>query len=61
MGLSESIMTRTILCFEGICNDVDCEVESVCCKTHISNSPKRNASKESLASYHSEISDISEK
>ena len=48
MGLSESILKHTITCCENICDDVDCEIDSGCCKTHYSNSsPKRTKSKES--------------
>ena len=47
MGLSESILKHTITCCENICDDVDCEIDSGCCKTHYSNSsPKRTKSKE---------------
>ena len=49
MGLSESILKHTITCCENICDDVDCEIDSGCCKTHYSNSssPKRTKSEES--------------
>ena len=48
MGISESIKKHTITCFENICEDVECEIDSGCCKSHYSNvSPKRNRSKES--------------
>jgi hypothetical protein len=50
MGLSESILNRSIQCFSDICEDVDCEIESGCCKTHYTNSPRRHNSKESVAS-----------
>ena len=56
MGISESLMNHTITCFQNICDDVDCEIESACCKTHYSNSPKRSNSKDSMTSYKSEIS-----
>ena len=47
MGISESIMKHTIACCENICDDVECKIDSGCCKTHYSNaSPKRNKSKE---------------
>jgi len=42
MGISESIMKHTLTCCENICEDVDCEIDSGCCKTHYSNtSPKK--------------------
>ena len=48
MGLSESILKHTITCCENICDVVDFEIDSGCCKTHYSNSsPKRTKSKES--------------
>ena len=47
MGISESILRHTLTCCENICDDVECEIDSGCCKTHYSNaSPKRNKSKE---------------
>ena len=61
MGISESILNRTIECFENICDDVDCEVKSWCCETHYSsNSPKRSTSKNSNKSDKSDKSEISE-
>ena len=58
MGISESIMNRTIQCCEHICEDIDCEIKSCCCETHYSsNSPKRYSSKDSIRSNVSEISD----
>ncbi len=58
MGISESIFKRTIECMEHICEDVECEIDSSCCKTHVSNSPKRHHSKDSNNSdNHSNISD----
>ena len=56
MGISESLMKHTISCFQNICDDVDCEIESACCKTHYSNSPKRSNSKDSMTSNKSEKS-----
>jgi len=48
MGISESIIKHTITCCENICEEVDCEIDSGCCKTHYSNtSPKRKRSKDS--------------
>ena len=48
MGIFESIMKHTIACCENICDDVDCEIDSGCCKTHCSNtSPKSKRSKDS--------------
>ena len=47
MGISESIIKHTITCCENICEEVDCEIDSGCCKTHYSNtSPKRKSSKD---------------
>ena len=47
MGISESIMKHTITCCENICEEVDCEIDSGCCKTHYSNtSPKRSKNKD---------------
>jgi len=47
MGISESIIKHTITCCENICEEVDCEIDSGCCKTHYSNtSPKRKRSKD---------------
>ena len=52
MGISESIIKRSLECCENICEDIDCEIDSGCCKTHYSNnSPsKRNNSKDSVKS-----------
>ena len=62
MGISESILNRTIQCCEHICEDIDCEIKSCCCETHYSsNSPKRYNSKESIKSEKSYISELSEK
>jgi hypothetical protein len=41
MGVSESILRRTIECCEGVCEDVDCEIDSGCCKTHYVNNHKK--------------------
>ena len=41
MGISESILNRTIECCEGICEDVECEIDSGCCKTHYVNNHKK--------------------
>ena len=60
MGISESLMKNTLTCVESICDDVDCEIESACCKTHYTNSPKRSNSKDSMTSYKSEMSYKSE-
>ena len=50
MGISESIMKHTITCCENIREEVDCEIDSGCCKTHYSNtSPKRNKHKDNNA------------
>ena len=50
MGISESIMKHTITCCENICEEVECEIDSGCCKTHYSNtSPKRNKHKDNNA------------
>ena len=47
MGISESIIKHTITCCESICEEVDCEIDSGCCKTYYSNtSPKRKHSKD---------------
>ena len=47
MGISESIIKHTITCCENICDDVECEIDSGCCKTHYSNtSPSRTRSKD---------------
>ena len=29
-----SIFTRTMNCLEGICDDVECNIDSGCCQTH---------------------------
>lgn len=58
MGLSESILNRSIECMENICQDIDCEIKSCCCETHYaSNSPKRYNSKDSVRSNESNLSD----
>ena len=58
MGLSESIINRTIQCCEHICEDIDCEIKSCCCESHYSNnSPKRHNSKDLTKSDDSNISD----
>ena len=47
MGISESIMKHTIKCCENICEEVDCEIDSGCCKTHYSNaSPSKKKNKD---------------
>ena len=46
MGISESILKRTIEGCEGICEDVDCEIDSGCCKTHYANKHKKKADEE---------------
>ena len=52
MGISESVMKNTITRLQSICDDVDCEVESACCKTHYSSSPSaRSRSNDSIATY----------
>ena len=61
MGISESILNRTIQCCEHICEDIDCEIKSCCCEAHVANSPKRYNSKESIKSEKSYISELSEK
>ena len=62
MGLSESILKHTITCCENICEEVDCEIDSGCCKTHYSNaSPKRNKSRNNDTSDNDNHSVTSEK
>jgi hypothetical protein len=57
MGISESILNRTIQCCEHICEDIDCKIKSCCCETSYSNnSPKRHHSKDSTRSDNSNIS-----
>ena len=34
MDMIMSIFTRTMNCLEGICNDVECNIDSGCCHTH---------------------------
>ena len=47
MGISESILKHTITCCENLCEEIDCEIDSGCCKIHYSNtSPKRKRSKD---------------
>ena len=29
-----SIFNRTMSCLEGICNDIECNIDSGCCQTH---------------------------
>jgi len=29
-----SIFTRTMNCLEGICDDIECNIDSGCCHTH---------------------------
>jgi hypothetical protein len=41
MGVSESILNRTIARCERICDDVECEIDSGCCKTHYANNHKK--------------------
>jgi len=55
MGISESIFNRSIECCEKICQDIDCEIKSCCCETHVANSPKRYNSKDSIKSDNSSI------
>ena len=58
MGLSESIINRTIQCCEHICEDIYCEIKSCCCESHYSsNSPNRHNSNDSNKSDNSNISD----
>jgi hypothetical protein len=62
MGISESIMKHTIAHCENICEEVDCEIDSGCCKTHYSNaSQKRNKNKNEENSDNDDSSVISEK
>ena len=62
MGISELIMKHTITCCENICEEVDCEIDSGCCKTHYSNtSPNRQRSKDSNDENSDNHSVISEK
>jgi hypothetical protein len=62
MGISESIIKHTITCCENICEEVDCEIDSGCCKTHYSDtSPKRKRSKDSNDENSDSHSAISEK
>jgi len=46
MGISESILNRTIQCCEGICEDVECEIDSGCCKTHYANNHRKKKEEE---------------
>ena len=60
MGISESILNRTIQCCEHICEDIDCKIKSCCCESSYSNnSPKRHHSKDLTKSDNSTISDKS--
>ena len=34
MDLIMSIFNRTMICLEGICNDIECNIDSGCCHTH---------------------------
>ena len=34
MDMIMSIFTRTMNCLEGICDDVECYIDSGCCQTH---------------------------
>ena len=34
MDMILNIFTRTMNCLEGICNDIECNVDSGCCHTH---------------------------
>ena len=34
MDMIMSIFTRTMNCLEGICNDIECNIDSGCCHTH---------------------------
>ena len=57
MGVSESILNRTLQCCEHICEDIDCKIKSCCCESSYSNnSPKRHHSKDSTRSDNSNIS-----
>ena len=56
MGISESILNRTIECMEHICEDIDCKIKFCCCESNYSNnSPKRHNSKDSTKSDNSNI------
>jgi hypothetical protein len=46
MGTSESILNKTNERCEGICEDVECEIDSGCCKTHYANNHKKNKEEE---------------
>ena len=63
MGISESILNRTIQCCEHVCEDFDCEIKLCCCETrYSSNSPiKRSISRNSNRSDKSEKTELSEK
>ena len=34
MDMIMSVFTRTMDCLEGICNDIECNIDSGCCQTH---------------------------
>ena len=34
MDMIMSIFKRTMSCLEGICNDIECSIDSGCCRTH---------------------------
>ena len=34
MDMIMSIFTRTMNCLEGICNDIECNIDFGCCQTH---------------------------
>jgi hypothetical protein len=34
MDIIMSIFNRTMSCLEGICNDIECNIDSGCCQTH---------------------------
>jgi len=34
MDMIMSIFNRTMNCLEGICNDIECNIDSGCCHTH---------------------------
>ena len=34
MDMIMSIFNRTMNCVEGICNDIECNIDSGCCHTH---------------------------
>ena len=34
MDMIMSVFTRTMNCLEGICDDIECNIDSGCCHTH---------------------------